>query len=142
MKTNIKLNNLAELKAKQASLKAEQVTLGKEIISEGKNMMISLPVQGLLKPADPLKMLKTNGKINLPGKNFSQLLALVVNRTLFRRSGFVTRIITAMIARKIGRRIGPKIASWFLAMIKKFTQKPKPLNPMLNSYPVIGLSKT
>ncbi|MES2456193.1 MAG: hypothetical protein V4594_11645 [Bacteroidota bacterium] len=128
MKQTPRLNSLDQLMAKQASLRAEQQQLSRDIIKESKTAAISLPVVSLIKPADPLKILKVNGQINPPAKLFSYLLPIIVNGTLFRRSGFMTRIITALIARKIGRRFGPKITFWLLDLILKYTrnrQQPK-----------------
>lgn len=105
----------------QASLKAEQQILEKEMISCGKSALISLPMASLLKPADPLKMLKVKGKINLPAKVFSYLLPLIVNSTLFRRSNFLIRLMTALTARKIGNRFGSKIVDWLQGIIQKQT---------------------
>ncbi len=120
MKPTYKLNNLDELQAMQAGLNAQQQVLGKEIVSEGKTALVTLPVASLLKPADPLKIIKVDGKINIPGKVFSYLLPLIVNQTLFRRSSFVTRIITAMIARRVGKRMGPKIAMWLIRLTERY----------------------
>jgi hypothetical protein len=133
MKTTLRLKNLDELKSKQASLKAEQVILEKEIIRNGKSTLINLPTSRSLKPADPLKMLKVNGKINLPAKVFSYLLPQIINRTLFKRSGFLTKIIMALTARKIGKRIGPKIVAWLQGIMGSYYPKanrkqPKRLN--------------
>ncbi|TKC06087.1 hypothetical protein [Pedobacter frigoris] len=133
MKTTLRLKNLDELKAMQANLKAEQVILQKEIVSQGKSALISLPMKSLLKPADPFKMLKVNGKINLPAKVFSYLLPQIINRTLFKRSGFLTKIIMALTAKKIGKRIGPKIVAWLQGIMERYypkanRQQPKRLN--------------
>ena len=115
-----RLHSLDELRTRQASLKAEQELLGKKIINQGKAAVITLPAVSLIKPADHLKILKVDGKINPPAKLFSYLLPLIVSRTLFRRSGFIKRMITTLIARRIGKRIGPKIASWLIDLILKY----------------------
>lgn len=98
MKPTYKLNSLDKLKAMQASLNTQQKALEKQIVSTGKTALVTLPVVWLLKPSDPLKIIKVDGKINISGKVFSYLLPLVVNQTLFRRSGFLTKIIMAIIA--------------------------------------------
>lgn len=121
---NVKYNNLDELKAGRAALDVEQAMLGREIIKEGKVALLALPLQSIMKPADPLKAIKVDGKINIPAKLFSYLLPLIINRTLFRRSNFMIRFITAMIARRIGKRIGPKVVMWLLDMAyQKFNGK-------------------
>jgi len=122
-----KYKDLDELKSRQAALNAEQSMLGKEIVAEVKAALVTLPVVSLLKPADPLRIIKVDGKINVPGKIFSYLLPIVVNQTLFRKSGFVTRIITAMIARRVGKRIGPKVAMWLIRMAERYLRQPKRL---------------
>jgi len=103
-------------------LKAEQATLLKEMVSEGKNAVIRLPM-GLLKPADPLKILKTDVKITQAAKFFSYLLPLIVNRTVFRRRGFVIRILTTIIAGKVGKRTGPGILKWLLDRANSYLDK-------------------
>lgn len=131
MKQIPRLNNLNELKARQASLKAEQRLLAREIVNDGKSAITSLPMAGLMTPADPLKVLKVDGKVNPPAKFFSYLFPLVVNRTLFRHSGFFIKIITALVARKIGKNIGSKVAGWLSAIIGRYLQNFKSAKPTL-----------
>lgn len=131
MNKTAKYKNLDELRARQAALNAEESILGKEIIAESKVALITLPVVSLLKPADPLRIIKVDGKINVPGKVFSYLLPIVVNQTLFRKSGFMVRIITAMIARRIGKRIGPKVAMWLIRMAERHLRNRKPKGHLL-----------
>lgn len=128
MKQTPIIHNLGELRARQKILKAEQQLLVKEIINEGKTAVVNLPLAALTKPADPLKVLKVDGKVNPPAKLFSYLLPLIFNRTFFRRSGFVTKTIVALIARKVGKRIGPKISVWLIDILLKYTRNlvPKP----------------
>jgi len=114
---NAKYNNLDELKAGRAALNVEQSILSKEIIQDGKVAMVALPLIEITKPADPFKAIKVDGKINVPAKVFSYLLPIIVNRILFRRSNFMTKIITALIARNIGKRIGPKVVMWLVGMV-------------------------
>ncbi len=125
MKTIRKIKNLNELKATQASLKAEQLILEKEFVTSGKSALISLPMVSFLKSADPLKMIKVDGKINLPAKLFSYLLPLIIKKTLFRRSGFLTKIIMALTAREIGKRIGPKIVKWLQSITERYFSNTK-----------------
>jgi|GEM_PF-6671652 len=122
MKQPLRINSLDELRARQEILKAEQQMLAAAIVNESKAAVIGLPMVALNKPADPLRVLKIDGKINPPAKLFSYLLPLIVNRTLFRRSGFITKMITALIARKIGKRFGPKIARFLIDLILKYTR--------------------
>lgn len=110
-----KINNLTELRAKQIALKAEHKLLGQEILEETKQSLVIFPIASLIKPADPLRILTVDGKIDVPAKSFSYLLPILVNRTLFRKSGFLTRLLTTMVARRIGKKIGPKVASWLLS---------------------------
>lgn len=111
---NIKYNNLDELKAGRVALDIEQSMLSKATIEEGKLAIFTLPLFSLLKPTDPLRAIKVDGKINIPAKVFSYLLPIIVNRTLFRRSNFMVKFITAIIARNIGKRIGPKVVKWLI----------------------------
>ena len=134
MKQNLRIATLDELKARKAILKAEQKLLTKEIISKGGSAVINLPLVKLTKPADPLKILKVNGKINPSAKLFSYLLPIIVNRVFFRRSGFITKIVMAFIARKIGRRFGPKIATWLADIIMKYAKNLIVAKPSLSQY--------
>lgn len=127
-------NNLDELKARQAALNAKQSMLGKEIIAESKAALITMPVVSLLKPADPLNIIKVDGKINVPAKVFSYLLPIIANRTLFRRSCFITRVIMTMIARRIGKRIGPKVAMWLIRLAERHLRNRKSEEHLLPDY--------
>lgn len=118
MKASTNITSLDELKARQALLNAEQSLLAKEIVSDGKTALVSLPAVTLFKPDDPLKIIKVDGEINIPAKVFSYLLPLLVNRILFRKSGFITRMVMTMIARRIGIKIGPKITKRLLNAIE------------------------
>ncbi|CAM4421951.1 hypothetical protein SAMN06265348_12410 [Pedobacter westerhofensis] len=131
MKATTKIKNLEELKARQVMLNAEQSLLGQEIVSQGKTLLLSLLVITLVKPADPLTIIKVDGKINISAKFFSYLLPLVVNRTLFRKSGFITRIVMAMIARRVGKQMGSKVARWLLNTLEKYLSSLKPVAPRL-----------
>lgn len=117
MKTQDKLKNLQELKAKEANLAAMHTLLAEKIISDGKAILSNYPRPSLFKPEDPLKAIKINGKINIPGKVFSYLLPLLVTKVLFRRSGFVTKAIVAIVARQTGKRIGNRVFHWAAGMI-------------------------
>jgi len=126
-----KYQNLDELKARHAALNAEQSMLGKEIIAESKVALVTIPIVSLLKPADPLNIIKVDGKINVPGKVFSYLLPILVNQTLFRRSGFITKTVMALIARRIGKRIGPKVAMWLIRLAERHLRNRKSTKPLL-----------
>lgn len=118
--------NLDELKARKAALNAERSMLANEIITETKAALIALPAVSLLKPKDPLRIIKVDGEINVPGKFFSYLLPIVVSKTLFRKSGFMVRIIATMIARRIGKRIGPKVVMLLIRMTERHLRNHKP----------------
>lgn len=131
MKPKGMINNLDELRERRALLVAEQSVLGKKIVSDSGTALLALPVAVLTKPADPLTMVKVDGKVDIPAKVFSYLLPLLVNRTLFRRSGFVTRIVMGMIARRVGKRIGPKALRWLLRTIQNFIRNHRADAPRL-----------
>jgi hypothetical protein len=117
MKNPAQFTSLQELKARQAELSQMQSRLAPELISEAKAAAVSSVSLVFNKRKDPLKDLKIKGQIDIPGKFFSYLLPLIITKTVFRRSGFLTRIVIGIAARKVGRRFGPLVFDWLVGII-------------------------
>lgn len=109
MRTSGRLTSLKELKARQTELLESESRSISDIITEAKAVAVQSAAKILLKSSDPLKIIKMDGKINVPGKVFSYLLPLIVKVTLLRRSGLFMRLIVGMATRQIGKKIGTRI---------------------------------
>lgn len=107
MKKHNTINNLQELKARQASLAADQALLSKELLRKTPGTLLSFPVQNYLKPAQPFEILKIDRKTNIPVKVLSYLLPMLINKTILRQSGFVTKLMVAVVTRKLIRSLLP-----------------------------------
>ncbi|WP_442589221.1 hypothetical protein ACSBL2_24700 [Pedobacter sp. AW31-3R] len=108
MKKYNDINNLEELKARQAILAGNQAFLSKKIIRQAPRTLITSPVASFLTPTDPLSYLKIDRKTNVPAKVLTYLLPLIINRTLLRRSGLMTKLIVGIVISRLVKRRFPE----------------------------------
>ncbi|MCD0490203.1 hypothetical protein LPB86_18325 [Pedobacter sp. MC2016-14] len=91
------MKNLKELKSRQSNLTAMHTLLQKEILTDGTHALVRRPARKRYDTAE---------------KVVSWLIPLLVDKTLLRKSGFVTKAIGAFVVRKTVKRLAPVILSW------------------------------
>lgn len=108
MKNKYNFKSLEELKAKQLALKSEAIMHGQAIVLDTKTYINEWSIDSVLKPKPlvDLKLKRVDNSSMLSGKLLSYTLPLVLNKTLFKRSGLITKTIIGMVSSKTGTKLG------------------------------------
>ncbi len=128
MKRNYKdINNIEELRVRIQLLKADYT--GREILlkEDSRNYINQFTILNLFKKfTSPEGFSKLDGTTNISGKIMSLVLPLILNNTLFRSSGFITKAVGAFVSGKIGKSIDVESVSGIFHTIKSlFASKKK-----------------
>jgi hypothetical protein len=122
------INNLEELHAMVNSLKAEHNQQGKDLLMDGKAYLKQFTIGGLIKKyATPSAFLKVDDKLNISSSIMSLLLPFVMNSTIFRGSGLITKALVGLASGKVGKTLDAEhlsaifnsVKSWFSGSKKK-----------------------
>ncbi|MGY4385818.1 hypothetical protein ACVWYN_002866 [Pedobacter sp. UYP24] len=110
MKNKYKFNGLKDLQAKQLELKSETQLSGEHILANAKLIATDFSVNKLFKAKIQKKSLISTKKLNsndmLSGKIVSFALPLLLNKTIFKGSGILTKTAVGLISSKTGAKIG------------------------------------
>lgn len=125
MKTTKNINNLAELHAEMYRVKADYLQREIQLKEDTKAYFKQFsPLNLLKKYATPSGLLKLDEKTNITGKIMSILLPLLMNKTIFRGSGFITKAIAALVSGKVGKSFDGESLSGIVNVVKSwFTGK-------------------
>lgn len=132
-KRKYNINNLEELHAMVCSLKAEHTLQGEALISDSKIYLKQFTIGALIKKyATPSSFLKIDDKLNISGGLMSMILPFVMNSTLFRGSGFLTKTLVGLASNKVGKTLDAEhlsaifnsVKSWFGGGKKKKEKSP------------------
>jgi len=86
------INNLEELHAMVNSLKAQHQVKGDLLLKDSKSYLMQFTLGGLIKKyATPSAFLKIDDKLNISSSVMSMVLPFLMNTTLFKGSGFLTK---------------------------------------------------
>lgn len=100
------ITNLDELRATRQSLKVAYTLQEKEIADNAQRYIRSLNPMSLLRPTSKTdKFVKMAEKKNLSGGLLSIGLPFLLNKTIFRKSGWLKKVIVGITASKIGKKI-------------------------------------
>ncbi|MGY3054883.1 hypothetical protein ACVWYG_003092 [Pedobacter sp. UYEF25] len=103
------INNLEELQNKRIELRIDYLLLEDQIKQNGKNYLMQFTPSALFKKLTSKdNMLDVNKQFNLIGNAMSFLLPMVMRKTLFRGSGFITKAIVGLASKKIGQSLNAK----------------------------------
>ena len=131
MKTKNKkynISNLDELHAMVHSLKIQNKIQGQVLVSDTKGYLKQFTPGNLIKKyATPSAFLKVDEQLNISSKVMSLVLPLLMNNTLFRGSGFITKALVGLASGKVGQSLDAehlsgmfnKVKSWFGGSKKK-----------------------
>lgn len=124
MKYSKKISTLAELELEIHRLKVEYKQQENDLAQAGKNFINSFSIGRLLKKyATPSGLLKVDEQFNISSKIMSVLLPLVLNKTLFRGSGLITKALGAMVTGKIGQSLDAENLSGLVNLVKSWFKK-------------------
>ncbi|RZK77992.1 MAG: hypothetical protein EOO92_11960 [Pedobacter sp.] len=131
MKTKNKkynIRNLDELHATVCSLKAQNDIQGEALIKDAKNYIQQFTIGNIIKKyATPSAFLKVDEKLNISSSVMSLILPLVMNSTVFRGSGLITKALVGLASGKVGKSLDGAhlsgmfnvVKSWFSGAKKK-----------------------
>lgn len=122
------INNLDELHAMVCSLKAAHQQKGALLVNDTKGYLKQFTFGGLIKKyATPSALLKVDDKLNISSSLMSLVLPFVMNSTLFKGSGFLTKTLVGLASNKVGKSLDAEhlsaifnsVKSWFGGSKKK-----------------------
>ena len=134
MKRRYNINNLEELHAMVCSLKAEHELKGDLLLKDTRGYFKQFTLGGLIKKyATPSAFRKMDDKLNLSSSVMSMVLPFLVNSTLFRGSGFLTKTLVGLASNKVGKTLDAEhlsaifnsVKSWFSGSRKKVEKTPQ-----------------
>lgn len=144
MENRRKITNLAELNLEISRLKVDYKF--KEIqLKQDANAYIHQfsPMNLIRKFFNPDGLKKLDDKTNISGNIMSMILPLLLNKTLFRGSGIITKAIGALISGKVGKSLdADSIMSAFNSVKDIFTSKRKKKVAQFSDYGIPPDSET
>jgi hypothetical protein len=128
MSKKYNINNIEELHAKVYSLKVQNKIQGEALVVDTKQYLQQFSPGNLIKKyATPSNFLKADEQLNISSKVMSLALPLLMNNTIFRGSGFITKALVGLASGKVGQSLDAehltgiftKVKSWFGGKKKK-----------------------
>ena len=125
MKTNKNIRTLAELHGEIQRLKADFNHRENQLKLDAKAYINQFSLGNLIKKyATPSGFLKLDEKTNISSKIMSIVLPMLMNSTIFRGSGLITKALGALISGKVGKSLDAESLSGIFNMAKSlFTGK-------------------
>jgi len=127
------INNLEELHATVAALRAESDMQAEALVIDGKAYLKQFTIGNLVKKyATPSSFLKVDDKLNISSSVMSMVLPMIMNNTLFRGSGIITKTLVGLASGKVGKTLDAEhlsaifnsVKSWFGVGKKKKEKRP------------------
>jgi hypothetical protein len=128
MKVNYNnINTLDDLHAQVQALKADYTQRGELLKEDSKNYIKQFSPGNLIRKfATPSGFLKFDEKTNISSKIMTIVLPLLLNNTLLKGSGIITKTLGALISGKVGKSLDGENLSGIFNMVKSlFTGKNK-----------------
>lgn len=127
MKTNKNIRTLAELSAEVHRLKADYKQRGILLKADSKTYIKQFSLGNIIKRyATPNGLLKLDENTHLTSKIMSIALPMLLNSTVFRGSGLITKALGALISGKVGKSLDAENLSGIFNVVKSvFTKKDK-----------------
>lgn len=125
MKASKNIRTLAELHAEMHLLRADYEHRGVQLKHDAKSYINQFSLSNLIKRyATPSGFLKFDEKTNISGKIMSIVLPMLLNSTVFRGSGLITKALGALVSGKLGKSLDAESLSGIFNMVKSlFTGK-------------------
>lgn len=127
MSKKYEINNLQDLNVRLISLKVDY-KMQEEIIKDDVKIYLKQFTFGSLikKYATPSAFLKVDDKLNISSKLMSMALPILMNSTLFKGSGFITKALVGLATSKVGKTLDAEHISAIFNTVKGlFTGKKK-----------------
>lgn len=106
MNRKYNINNLEELHAMVCSLKDQNTMQGQALLKDTKVYLKQFTPGGLIKRfATPSSLLKVDDKFNISSTVMSLVLPLLLNSTIFKGSGIITKALVGLTSGKMGKAL-------------------------------------
>jgi hypothetical protein len=126
-KNNYDIQNLNDLQTRMLSLKVDYQLQEDMIKSDVKIYVKQFTLGNLIKRyATPSAFLKVDDKLNISSRLMSMVLPVLMNSTLFRGSGFITKTLVGLATSKVGKTLDAEHLSAIFNSVKGlFSSKKK-----------------
>ncbi|WP_256002912.1 MULTISPECIES: hypothetical protein [Pedobacter] len=127
MKRKYNIRNLDDLQARLSSLKMQNDMQAEAIVADGKAYLKQFTPAYLFKRhLNPSNLLKADEELHISSSIMSLILPFVMNNTLFKGSGIITKAVVGLASGKIGKTLDAEnIANAFATVKSWFTGKKK-----------------
>ena len=106
MSKKYNFNNLDDLNHRLLSLKVDYKLQETMLVADAKGYVKQFTFGSLIKKyATPSAFLKADDKLNISSKLMSMVLPVLMNSTLFRGSGFITKTLVGLATSKVGKTL-------------------------------------
>lgn len=123
-----KITNLEELRVARQGLKIEYTVKQSMLKADvGQYLKQFTPSYLLKKYLSPGNISKADDKFNLSGMVMSFVLPTFMNKTIFRKAGFLTKTAVGLIGNKLGKSLDIEHLSGLFNTVKAWFDKPKPI---------------
>lgn len=138
------IKSLAELNLEISRLKNEYEIKEVQLKANTKTYIKQFSPLNLIKDfLNPQSLFKLDEKTNLSGSIMSMILPMVLNKTLFRGSGFLTKGLAALVSGKIGKSLDAESLTGIFNSVKSiFTSKKKKADTNFVDYGIPPDSET
>jgi len=119
---NYNIRNLRDLQAKKLELKVDFTLKQAMLKADAKAYIKQFTLGAILKKyATPNNFFKVDDKFNISGTFLSLALPFVMNKTIFRGAGFLTKAAVGLLSGKLGKSLDAEhlsgiynsVTSWF-----------------------------
>ena len=124
---NYNIKNLKDLQARRLELKVDYTLRHTMLRADGQAYLKQFTIGALVKKyLSPSSLLKSDDKFNLSGTVMSFVLPFLMNKTLFRGSGFITKALVGLASGKVGKSLDVEHLSAIFNSVKGWFGKSKP----------------
>jgi hypothetical protein len=144
MSRKYNINNLHDLNVKILSLKVDYKVKEEMLKTDAQSYLKQFTIGNLIKKyATPSTFMKADDKLNISSKIMSFVLPIVMNSTIFRGSGFITKTLVGLATNKVGKTLDAEhLSSMFNTVKGLFTKKKKVVTPAFKDYGIPPDSET
>ena len=126
MSKRYNIQNLEELQVHLFTLKSGYMMQEDMLKQNAKLYVKQYSIGNLLKKyATPSSFMKMDDKLNVSSKLMSMVLPIIMNSTVFRGSGFMTKALVGLATSKMGKSLDAEHLSSIFNSVKSWFNKPK-----------------
>jgi len=134
------ITNLEELQAARKALKAEYMMQEVVLTADAKVYMRQFTVKNLAKKyLTPSNLFKADDQLHVSSKVMSFILPVLMNNTLFRGSGFITKALVGLATSNVGKTLDAEHLSGIFSSVKSWIGGKKKLKSKPVAYVDYGI---